>query len=125
MTLSVSTQVNPIADRLVVQTNATATPDNNVLGTTAKVYMVDVDNSANPGEDAYIKLYADASPVVGQTLPVMIFLCPMGLRRTMAIPEGVEIPGMSMAATTAGGTEGSASLTNQVIVRILASAIPS
>ena len=125
MTLSVSTQVNPIADKLVVQTDAKADPNNNVLGTTAKVFMVNVDNSANPGVAAFVKLYDDPAPIVGTTLPVMVFMCPGSLNRTLAIPEGVEIPGMSMACTTSGGTEGNQSLANPVVVQILATAIPS
>lgn len=121
MTLSVSTQVNPIATRLVEQTAASASANTNVVGAPCVVYTVDVDNAANVAA-AYVKLYDSAAPTVGTTNPDVVVYVPAGLRRQYVVPEGVAFASaLSFACVTAGGTPGTASPANPVIVRILAS----
>jgi hypothetical protein len=121
MALSVSTQVNPIATRLILQTSATATPDNNVCGAACTIFTVDADNTNNVAA-SYVKLYNATAPVVGSTRPDIIFYVPAGERRQMVIPEGVLFAtGLSFCCATVGGTEGTVSPTSAVIVRILAS----
>ena len=122
MALSVSTQVNPVAGKLIVQSTATGTADNNVTGAAATLYMVDVDNSLNGGEVAYLKLYNDAAPVVGTTAPDMVIMLPAATRRTVAFPEGLAFAtALSMACVTTGGTSGTTDLGSAVVVRILSS----
>ena len=123
MTLSVSTQVNPIATRLVVQTSATSTADTNVLGSAGVVYTVDVDNTANVAA-SYVKLYDNAAPTVGTTPPDMVVLVPASQRRQVVVPEGVSFStALSFACVTVGGTEGTVDPASDVIVRILASVV--
>jgi len=121
MTLSVSTQVSPIATRLIVQTTATNVPDNAVTGVAATtLYMIDIDNQG--GDTAYLKLYNAASATVGTTVPDMVVMMPAGTRRTLALPEGLLFStALSMACVTAGGTAGTTSPAGPVVVRMLAS----
>ena len=122
MALSVTQQADPLAAKLVTQTSATATADNNVTGATGAFYMVDIDNTANGGQAIYLKLYDDNSPTVGTTAPDWVFNVAGGARRIFAITEGSAFPtGLSMACVTTGGTAGGTSPTNAVIVRILSS----
>ena len=119
MTLSVSTQVNPIATKMVLQTDATATPDNNILGTGASLFMVDIYNTS-PGMVAYLKLWDSTAVTVGTTNPAMVLMMPANTRRQVAIPEGVDFAsGLSMACVTTGGTPGTNSLDSPVVVRLL------
>ena len=122
MALSVSTQASPVATRLVVQTSATATADNNITNATGSVYMVDIDNTANAGQAVYVKLYDNASPTVGTTAPDIVCLATQGIRRQYVMPEGVAFgTAISMCCVTAGGTAGTTSPSSAVIVRLLTS----
>lgn len=117
MALSISTQANPIATKLIVQTQATATPDNNLLGAAGKVYMIEVDNSLNAAA-SYLKLYDSGTPVVGTTVPDFVWRVPAGQSRPMVIPEGIDFTILSMACVTTGGTAGTTSPASPVTVRI-------
>jgi len=121
MALSVSTQVNPIATRLILQTSATAASNNDVVGAPCTLYTVDVDNTANAA-NSYVKLYNNASPTVGTTSPDLVVFANAGERRQFVIPEGVSFAtALSFACVTVGGTAGTVSPSLPVIVRILAS----
>jgi hypothetical protein len=121
MALSVSTQVNPIATRLIEQTSANSTSNNNVCGASCTIYTVDVDNTANVAA-SYVKLYDNAAPVVGTTNPDIVVVVPAGDRRQYVIPEGVDFStALSFCCVTVGGTQGTISPASAVIVRILAS----
>lgn len=121
MALSVSTQVNPIATRLVEQTSASAAANTNVVGAPCTIFTVDVDNTANVAA-SYVKLYDNAAPTVGTTNPDIVVLVPAGERRQYVVPEGVAFANaLSFACVTVGGTQGTVSPSSAVIVRILAS----
>lgn len=120
MSLSVSTQASPIGTKLVQETAAGATPDNNVTGAAGSIYLLDIDNSNNSDNPAYLKVYDNAAPVVGTTAPDLIVRVPANQRRSMAIPEGWAFTALSFACVISGGTAGSTGPTNPVPVRIVA-----
>ncbi|MDD5707169.1 MAG: hypothetical protein PHR35_14695 [Kiritimatiellae bacterium] len=117
MALTISTQVNPIATKLIVQTSATATPDNNMLGMAGTVYMIEVDNTANAAS-SYLKFYDNGAPTVGTTVPDFVVRVKAGQRRPMVIPEGLDFTILSMACVTTGGTAGATSPASPVVVRL-------
>jgi len=121
MTLSVSTQVNPIGTSLIIQDNATNVADNNITGAPATLYMIDIDNTVAAA--SYVKLYNAVAPTVGTTDPDWIIMIPGLTRRAVAIPEGVLFSvGLSMACVTAGGTSGVLPpFGGSVVVRMLTS----
>jgi hypothetical protein len=121
MSLSVSTQVNPVGTKLIVETSAGATPDNNVTGAAGTLYTVEVDNSGNPADQACVKIYDSAAPVVGTTPPEFCVRVKPNQRRSIVIPEGWDFTALSFACVTAPGTAGQAAPANPVIVRMVAS----
>lgn len=121
MSLSVSTQVSPVGSKLIVETDAGATPDNNVTGAAGALYMVDVDNTANTNDPAYLKVYNDPAPVVGTTAPDLIFLVGVNKRRSFVVPEGWSFTALSFACVTTPGTAGTTGPTSDVVVRMVAS----
>jgi hypothetical protein len=121
MTLAVSTQAPPVAALLIVQSSATATPDNDVANGALTVTLVDVDNTANGAAACYLKCYDHAAPTVGTTAPDVILKVPAGQRRVCCWPEGLAFTKLSVACVTAGGTAGTTSPAAAVPVRILGS----
>jgi len=122
MTLSVSTQVNPIGTSLIIQDDANATPDNNITGVPATLYMIDIDNTANGAQASYVKLFNAAAAVVGTDAPDWIIMMPAGTRRAVAIPEGVVFSvGLSMACVREAATTGTTDPALAVVVRMLTS----
>ena len=121
MTLSVSTQVSPVGTKLVKNTDAGATASTNVTGTSGTIYMVDVDNTANVADVAYLKIYDDAAPVVGTTAPDFVIKVPVNKRRQMVVPDGLDFTILSFAVVTSPGTAGIANPSSAVIVQLVTS----
>lgn len=121
MSLSVSTQVNPVGTKLIVETSAGTTPDNNVTGAAGTLYTVDIDNTGNAGTAAYLKIYNAAAPVVGTTAPDLIFEAPANQRRDFVIPRGWDFTALSFACVVSPGTAGSTEPAVAVPVRMVAS----
>lgn len=119
MTLSVSQQVSPVGSKIVVQTVANATANNDVTGTTGSIYQVEIDNTANSDNAAYLKIYDNASPVVGTTAPDFIFKCPINQRINIAVIGGLSFTNLSFAVVISGGTSGVTNPTNPVIVKMV------
>ena len=121
MSLSVSTQVSPVGSKLIVETDAGVTPDTNVTGAAGTLYIIDVDNTGNPADQACLKLYDNAAPTVGSTAPEMVVRVKANQRRGVVIPEGWDFAALSFACVTSPGTAGVVAPANPVIVRIVAS----
>jgi hypothetical protein len=123
MALSVSTQVNPVGAKLIIQTDAEAAADNNITGAgNVDVYMIEIDNRANGGQAEYLKLYNHASPTVGTTPPDMVIMAIGGADITMVFPVPIRFgTALSMACTQEAGTGGTTNPTASVIVRLVTS----
>jgi hypothetical protein len=121
MTLSVSDQVSPVGNKLVVDTDCNATAKNSVTGSAGTIYQIDIDNSNNVTEAVFLKIYDDAAPTVGTTAPDFVIKVPTNQRRSMAIPEGFDFTNLSIACVTAGGTAGVTDPTTAVTVRMVTS----
>lgn len=121
MTLSVSDQVSPVGNKLVVDTDCNATAKNSVTGAAGTAYQIDIDNSGNAIEAVFFKIYDNAAPTVGTTAPDFIIKVPANQRRGMAIPEGLDFNNLSIACVTAGGTAGITDPSVAVTVRLVTS----
>lgn len=138
MSSSLQTQNNPVAAKLAEATITGVTSskkdppsvETNITGASSGyIFMVDIDNTANPSEDAYVCVYdSSGSPtiVVGTTTPDYVFLARGGTRKVYSVFEdsGQGIPfsgGLSVVAKTTGGTSGRDGLTSDVIIRFLSS----
>ena len=96
-----------------------------IKGSSAKLYSVTVDNSANGGAATYVKLYnlASGSVTVGTTVPDDVIFVPGGaiVNRTYwtsAAPGVTFGTALSMAALTTGGTAGVTSPASAVVVSV-------
>jgi hypothetical protein len=122
MTMAVSTQVNPVATRLAVDTALGATAQHNLFGAPCVLYLVEADNTGNAGAPCYVKLYNAASAVPGTLDPHVVLMVPPAAKRSFAIPEGLAFGvGLSCCCVTSPGTPGTTAPTSAVPVRLLAS----
>ena len=78
MAVTVTSQANPIANKLVQDTDANATAAANTTGALGVLYYLEVDNTLNAGQIVYFKMVDDTSVTVGTTSPVDLSL-PLGL----------------------------------------------
>lgn len=96
-----------------------------IKASSAKVYAVTIDNSANGGAASYVKLYnlASGSVSVGVTAPDEIIYVPAGAVVTRNFFTGAA-PGVTFATAlsaicvTTGGTAGSTSPSSSVVVSV-------
>ena len=119
MALTKTTVRSSPGSRYIGQTEASATADNAVAGTSGTLLQADIDNTGNLSA-VYLKLYNHASPTVGTTAPEWVFRCPAQVRRIFScVPGSTFATNLSMACVTNGGTAGTVSPANPVIVRLL------
>jgi hypothetical protein len=105
---------------IIEDTSVNSTAQNNVTGAAAVFFGVFIDNTANSAA-SYVKIYNHAGPTVGTTDPDFVFICPASSTRQYTMAGGVALgTALSYACTTSGGTAGTASPSNAVLVRILA-----
>jgi hypothetical protein len=122
MTMTVSTQVNPVATRFAVDSALGSTVQANLLGAPCTLYLVEIDNTANAGAPSYVKLWNALTATVGTTDPALVLYAPAATRVTYALPTGVAFAvGLSVACVTSPGTPGTSPPTSSVPVRLLAS----
>jgi len=119
MTLRVSSQVPPVGTKLIEETVATSTPNKSVTGESGKIYQLDIDNSGNSDNAAYLKIYDTGNPIVGTTSPDYIFKVGVNQRRSIVIVDGLDFSILSFAVVVSGGTAGTTSPTNPVIVKMV------
>jgi hypothetical protein len=97
-----------------------------IKASSAKVYTVIVDNSANAGAASYVKLYnlASGSVTVGVTAPDEIIYVPQGAVVTRqfftSAAQGVTFgTALSAVCVTTGGTAGSTPPVSSVVVSVI------
>ena len=120
-----------LSTKVLEDPSVTASSQDNVLSGAGTLFGAYIDNSANSAA-SYLKVWNHAGPTVGGTAPDFVFLCPGGQIRQYTWAAGVALGvGLSYAcvAETAaadanpvvGGTAGTTSPAQAVLVRILAS----
>ena len=119
--INISTPSNLIVFTDTVMGNAV----DGIKSSSARVYSVVVDNSANGGAASYVKLYnvASGSVTVGTTAPDEVIYVPAGaivtrLYFTGAVFGVVFGTALSAACVTTAGTAGSTSPSSAVIVTV-------
>jgi hypothetical protein len=99
-----------------------ATPSSDVDYGATKLYAILAINGM-AAEDAYLKLYNKAKPVVGTDAPDEEYLVPANDYHLFVCPAGLSFDNLSFAACTAGGTAASTDPTTPIDVYLVA--IPS
>ncbi len=122
----------PLADqfasRLHEAKTLTATPLNDIFSefdATVKVKTVDIDATANTGEDVFVKFYDDVAPTVGTTLAHMVLKGKAGVVTPCVLPGGGVTFPTNVAVSIAcvqekGGKEGTTAPSGVVDVKIFA-----
>ena len=117
MAFALSTRPGSISTSVIDDPLVNETPQNNV-GTGATVFFsVMINNTANPAQDVYLKLWNHASPTVGTTAAHTVLKGPAGKRRSYSIPEGIAFgTALSYACVTSAATAGDDAPTNDVSI---------
>ena len=92
-----------------------------IKASSATVYEIEVDNSANAAA-SYTKLWnvAVGSVTVGTTAPDMILYLAASASKTFVIPAGLVFgTALTVATVTTAGTAGTTNPTSSVIVRVV------
>lgn len=115
-----SSLINVLANGVVVRDPAIgAAADSNVGPGAATVYLIQIDNSGNPNQKVYLKMWDNVAPTVGTTAPNKIIPVPGGSIQKVGCIEGIPFTtALSFACVTTGGTGGTTAPTNPVIVAI-------
>ena len=92
-----------------------------VIAAAATIYMIEIDNTANPAQVNYVKLYDTAGAItVGTTVPDWVIRIPAGVKRSISMADGFAMAnGIAAACVTAGGTGGTSSPTSSVVVKMV------
>ena len=90
-----------------------------IKASSGTIYTVEINNSNNSA-NSYIRFFDHASPTVGSTIPEMVLKCPASTTVTYQFVLGVAFgTAITIAGLTVGGTSGTTSPTNNVIVKVV------
>src|SRR2546425_5835287 len=105
-----------------IETSLGATPEQ-VKSGAPTIFMIEIDNSANPLANAYFKAWfaLAVNVTVGTTDPDIVLDCLPGKKLTIIITGAglVFTTGLTVACVTTGGTAGVTAPTNPVAVRVV------
>ena len=105
--------------KLIRDTDADATSENDVNSGAATLYGIKADNSANSAA-SFVKLYNNAAPTVGTTAPDIILKVKGSKIRRVLFPKGIAFgTALSYACVTTGGTGGTSNPTSDVKVDLI------
>lgn len=109
---------NPFGSNIFTDTDANATPENNVGSGGKTVKMVDINNPS--AEKVYFKGYNNASPTVGNTAVDLLLPCVAGARRQYTFPKGLNFAtALSFACVQNPGDGGTTVPSSAVTVKVL------
>ena len=123
MAITRSTTATALAGTLVVDLVANAGIENNVTGNTSgRIYLVDIDNTANTTDAVYLRI-ADAASIGSVSSDhTWMFYAPAGQRLSYAIQEGaLYAAGVTTWCTSNPASGNGTAPTSSVVVRLVAS----
>jgi|21_taG_2_1085346.scaffolds.fasta_scaffold00466_4 hypothetical protein len=128
MAVDVADISTALGTSLITYSPANATPAEDVMGGACTIHMIEIDNTANGTDVAYLKIIngdgtsnAGASNV-GTDAPEYLFHCPASTKLTYTFPEGIAITSkLRMWCVNTAGTAGTVSPTSDVKVEVLVS----
>tara|TARA_R100000426_G_scaffold85814_1_gene66217 strand:- start:1017 stop:1376 length:360 start_codon:yes stop_codon:yes gene_type:complete len=105
-------------DKMIVQTAAGASSNDNVFNAAGSVFVIQGDNSS--GTDAYLKLYDSSGPTVGTTAPDVQIYCKGNVTQNVICRGGIVFStGLSLAAVQEAGTAGNTGAASSLQVTII------
>lgn len=121
MVTTVTTVADPAAGAANVHNTSLGSTKETPVSGVYDIIFLEVDNSANGSDTAYLKIYdaANADVTVGTTAPDIIFRAlPGKVTRVDLRGDNLELAtALTWACVTAGGTGGTTAPTSAVVVR--------
>ena len=128
MAIDIANISTSLGTKLITYSPANATPSGAVIPGSCTIHMIEIDNTANNSDVAYLKIInGDGSGqsgvvTVGTDAPEYIFHCPAATKLTYLFPETISITSkLRMWCVNAAGTAGTNSPTSSVKVEVLVS----
>ena len=121
MALSTVTLSTRFGSTFAKETSASSTKSV-ITASSATVYTVEINNTANTSVDTFVKFYdaATGSVTVGTTDPDMILKAPAGKTVAYQFALGVAFgTGIVMAALNSEGTAGTSNPSSAVVVKLV------
>ena len=120
--MSVTTQHAVLGGKVITDASVTAAAVDNATGASGTLFYCEINNAANASQTVYVKWYDHADPDVGTTSPDIVFRVAGGETQYFNMPQGIAFgTAFSYACTQTGGTAGTASPSNAVIMRAIVS----
>jgi hypothetical protein len=119
-----TTAITELGGILIIDFDADDTVENNVTGNSSgSIYLVEIDNTANTTDVAYLRIKdAISAPTQASLTPTWMFTAPAGAKASYAMPEGQAYTvGVTMWCTSSNAAQNQTAPTNAVIVRLIAS----
>jgi hypothetical protein len=90
-----------------------------VLGSTAKVFAVQIDNTNNATDNCWLKIWTSATAVIGTDTPTVILMADAAKKVQYTFDTGFAIPQVHAAVLASNGTSGNAGPEGTVTVRFM------
>tara|TARA_R100000152_G_C6779135_1_gene210461 strand:+ start:686 stop:1072 length:387 start_codon:yes stop_codon:yes gene_type:complete len=128
MAIDIANISTSLGTKLITFSPANATPSGDVIPGSCTIHMIEIDNTANGSDIAYLKIInGDGTGTagvitVGTDAPEYVFHCPAGTKLTYLFPETISITSkLRMWCVTGAGTAGTTSPSGNVKVEVLVS----
>ena len=117
--MAITTEINETNfDKVVQQTTASATPDDNIFNGAGNIFYIQAKNSNATA--AFLKLYDSTGPTVGTTAPDIQIFCKGNVTQNIICRTGISFAtGISMCGVQEDGTEGSTGAESALQVTII------
>jgi hypothetical protein len=100
MTVAVTPCDDDFPDIIAKESSATSTASEDIFDGPKAVHNIDIDNSANAGSAAVVRLY-DALTADNNSVPDMKLTIPQAVKRSITISDGIAFgTGVSIRCTT-------------------------
>ena len=122
MAVTKTTEITKVGS-LVIDFDADSSVEAHVTGNSSgKLYLVDIDNTANASSSAYLRIKdAQSAGSAGTLVPWWLFVAGPGAKASYVLSEGHSYStGLTLWCTTSNAPENTSSPSASVIVKLIA-----
>tara|TARA_R100001594_G_C4037577_1_gene262534 strand:- start:236 stop:610 length:375 start_codon:yes stop_codon:yes gene_type:complete len=121
MSLISQTPLTALAEELITIPSLGKTAVSNITGSTSgKMYLLEIDNTANPDEDLYLKIADTNSATTGSSAYKLKFKIAANKKQTIVFPMGYEYySGLSVWVTKTSPLTSTTGPSSNVIMKVL------
>ena len=124
MAVTKTSAITELGGILIVDFDADNSVEAHVTGNTSgSLYLVEIDNTANATDTAYLRIKdAQSAGAAGTLVPTWMFKAPPGAKASYAMSEGQAYStGVTLWCTSSNAAEDTTAPTSAVIVKLIAS----